>query len=72
MISKFQFDTICQLLNEGITNYVQLRQHVGLTSDELYEILNNFDYYSRHFEEQDRLAKIKAENSAKKKHWWRK
>ena len=72
MPTKFQFDSVCKLLASGVNNYVQIRQQVGLTSDELDDILANIDYYKKYFadqEQEETLAKLKQE---KKKPWWRK
>ena len=70
MITKFQFKAVCKLLSDGVNDYVQVRQRVGLTSTELDDIIKNFEYYANYFREQDRLAE-EAEKS-KKKHWWQK
>lgn len=72
MISKFQFESVMKLLSAGVTNYVQLRQQVGLTSDELDDILENIADYKKKFEEEDRLAEIAKLQQTKKKHWWQK
>ena len=69
MISKFQFDTVSKLVDSGVTNYVQIRQQVGLTSEELDDILEHVDYYNKKFAEEDRLKK-EAELKAQKKKWW--
>lgn len=72
MPTKFQFDSVCKLLASGVNNYVQIRQQVGLTSDELDDILANIDYYKKYFadqEQEETLAKLKHE---RKKPWWRK
>ena len=72
MPTKFQFDSVCKLLASGVNNYVQIRQQVGLTSDELDDILANIDYYKKYFadqEQEETLAKLKQE---RKKPWWRK
>lgn len=68
MITKFQFKAVSELLLRGVTNYIQIRQQVGLTSDELDDVIANYDYYQKYFEEQDRLDKLKE--APKKKHWW--
>ena len=72
MISRFQFAAVEKLVDSGVTNYVQIRQQVGLTSDQLNDILENVDYYHKYFEEQDRLEKQRLEEEAKrKKPWWK-
>ena len=72
MISKFQFDAVSELIDSGVTNYVQIRQHVGLTSEELDDILKNVDYYKSYFAEKERLAKLQELNERKnKKKWWK-
>ena len=68
MITKFQFKAVNELLAKGVTNYIQIRQQVGLTSDELDDVIANYDYYQRYFEELDRMEKLK--DTPKKKHWW--
>ena len=70
MVTKFQFKAISDLLANGVTNYIQIRQQVGLTSDELDDAIANYEYYQRYFEEQDRLNKLRE--APKKKHWWQK
>ena len=73
MVTKHQFESVCRLFSNGVNNYVQIRQQVGLTSNELDDIIANFDYYQTYFAEQDRLLKLReAENNNKKKHWWQK
>ena len=72
MVSRFQFEAVEKLVDSGVTNYVQIRQQVGLTSSELDDILNNVEYYHNMFEEQDRLEKLRELDEAKrKKHWWK-
>ncbi|MCR5528332.1 MAG: hypothetical protein K6F49_03845 [Saccharofermentans sp.] len=72
MVSRFQFDAVEKLIDSGVTNYVQIRQQVGLTSDQLNDILENVEYYHKYFEEQDRLEKQRLEEEAKrKKPWWK-
>jgi len=71
MITKFQFDTVSKLVDSGVTNYVQIRQQAGLTSDELDDILENVDYYNKKFAEEERLKKLQELNQ-KKKPWWKK
>ena len=68
MVTKFQFKAVSELLVNGATNYIQIRQQVGLTSDELDDVIANYDYYKRYFEEQEKLEKLKE--VPKKKHWW--
>lgn len=68
MVTKFQFKAVSELLVNGVTNYIQIRQQVGLTSDELDDVIANYDYYKRYFEEQEKLEKLKE--VSKKKHWW--
>lgn len=74
MIHKNQFETVKNLLAIGVKNYVQIRQMAGLTSDELDEIIEHFDYYAKKFAEEDRIAKEKELKSQKekKKPWWKK
>lgn len=72
MVSKHQFETVTKLLSIGVNNYVQIRQQAGLTSDELDEILENLDYYTKKFAEEDRLKKEQELKNQKKKHWWQK
>ena len=73
MISKHQFEQVSKLVDSGVTNYVQIRQQVGLTSDQLNDILENVEYYNEYFAEQDRKEKEQlAEEAKKKKRWWQK
>ena len=73
MISKHQFEQVSKLVDSGVTNYVQIRQQVGLTSDQLNDILENVEYYNEYFAEQDRKEKDQlAEEAKKKKRWWQK
>ena len=73
MISKHQFEQVSKLVDSGVTNYVQIRQQVGLTSDQLNDILKNVEYYNEYFAEQDRKEKEQlAEEAKKKKRWWQK
>jgi hypothetical protein len=73
MVTKFQFEQVSKLVDSGVTNYVQIRQQVGLTSDQLNDILENVEYYNQYFAEQDRLEQERlAEEARKKKHWWQK
>jgi hypothetical protein len=60
-----------ELIASGVTDYVQVRQKVGLTAEELDDIIRNRDYYSNYFAEQDRLQELR-ESKEKKKPWWRK
>lgn len=69
MISKFQFDTVSKLIDSGVTSYVQVRQQVGLTSDELDDIIENLDYYKEKFAEEDRI--LQENEKQKKKPWWK-
>ena len=71
MITKFQFKSVMELVASGVTDYVQVRQKVGLTAEELDDIIRNRDYYSNYFAEQDRLQELR-ESKEKKKPWWRK
>lgn len=71
MITKFQFKSVMELVASGVTDYVQVRQKVGLTAEELDDIIRNRDYYSNYFAEQDRLRELR-ESKEKKKPWWRK
>lgn len=73
MVTKFQFEQVSKLVDSGVTNYVQIRQQVGLTSDQLNDILENVEYYNQYFAEQDRIEQERlAEEARKKKHWWQK
>lgn len=72
MPSRFQFESVCKLLASGVNNYVQIRQQVGLTSDELDDIIDNMAYYKKHFAEQDQQKKIEDMQKEKKKPWWKK
>ena len=71
MISKNQFETVSQLIDSGVNNYVLIRQIAGLTSDELDDILENVDYYNKKFAEEDRLKKEAELKQTKKKPWWK-
>lgn len=71
MITKFQFRSVEKLVDNGVYNYVQLRQQVGLTSDELDDILENLEYYKKKFDEEDRLAEAERLAAEKKKPWWK-
>lgn len=68
MVTKHQFESVRKLVSSGVNNYVQIRQAVGLTASELDDIIENFDYYQRYFDEQTRLSQI--QDTPKKKHWW--
>lgn len=68
MVTKHQFESVRKLVSSGVNNYVQIRQAVGLTASELDDIIENFDYYQRYFDEQARLGQI--QDTQKKKHWW--
>lgn len=71
MVTKFQFRSVEKLIDSGVYNYVQIRQQVGLTAEELDDILENLEYYKKKFAEEDRLeteARLKGE---KKKPWWK-
>lgn len=70
MVTKFQFRSVEKLVDSGVSNYVQIRQQVGLTSDELDDIIENLDYYKKKFDEEDRLAEIERLKSEKKP-WWK-
>lgn len=72
MPTKFQFDSVCKLLASGVNNYVQIRQQVGLTSDELDDILANIDYYKKYFADQEQEETLAKLNHERKKPWWRK
>jgi hypothetical protein len=72
MITKHQFESVRKLFSNGVNNYVQIRQQVGLTSNELDDIIANFDYYQTYFEEQEKLLKLREAENTKKKHWWQK
>lgn len=66
MVSKFQFKAVDELLTSGVDNYVLIRQQVGLTSEELDDILNNYEYYQSQFG----VDSAVAEKPKQKKHWW--
>lgn len=68
-ITKFQFKSVDELLNQGIDDYVLLRQKVGLTAEQLDDILANREYYRDKFNQEDWNQKMQ-ENLPKKKHWW--
>lgn len=70
-ITKFQFKSVDELLNQGIDDYVLLRQKVGLTAEQLDDILENREYYRDKFNREDWNRKMQ-ENLPKKKHWWQK
>ena len=70
MPSRFQFESVMKLLAAGVNNNVQIRQQVGLTSDELDDIIDHIDYYKKRYAEEDRLAEIEKLKSEKKP-WWR-
>lgn len=72
MITKFQFRSVEKLVDSGVYNYVQIRQQVGLTSDELDDILENLKYYKKKFDEEDRIAEIEKLKEQKKPWWKRK
>lgn len=72
MITKFQFRSVEKLVDSGVYNYVQIRQQVGLTSDELDDIIENLDYYKKKFDEEDRIAEIEKLKGDKKLPWWKK
>ena len=72
MVTKFQFRSVEKLVDSGVYNYVQIRQQVGLTSDELDDILENLEYYKKKFDDEDRLAEIERLKSEKKPWWKRK
>lgn len=67
-ITKFQFRSVEELLNRGIDDYVLLRQKVGLTAEQLDDILANRDYYRDKFNREEWNAKMQA--NLPKKHWW--
>lgn len=71
MITKFQFRSVEKLIDSGVYNYVQIRQQVGLTAEELDDILENLEYYKKKFDDEDRReieARLKGE---KKQPWWK-
>lgn len=70
MITKFQFRSVEKLVDSGVYNYVQIRQQVGLTADELDDILENKDHYKQKFDEEDRLEAL-AKLNQEKKPWWK-
>ena len=71
MITKHQFETVSNLIDSGVDNYIQIRMKAGLTSDELDDILENVDYYNKKFAEEDRLKKEAELRNQKKKPWWK-
>ena len=72
MPTKFQFQTVTRLIAEGVTNYIQIRQQAGLTAEELDDILDNMDYYAKHFAEKDRQEALDRLNRInQKKPWWK-
>ena len=73
MISKNQFETVTKLLSIGVGNYVSIRQQAGLTAEELDDILENLEHYSKKFAEEDRIRKQQElqNSSNKKKPWWK-
>ena len=71
MITKFQFRSVEKLVDQGVYNYVQLRQQVGLTSSELDDILDNMEYYKQKFNAEDRLAEEEKRKAEQKKPWWK-
>ncbi len=70
MITEFQFRSFEKLINDGVTDYVQIRQRVGLTSQQLDDIIENIEYYQRYFDEQDKMKQLRE--PTKKKRWWQK
>ena len=72
MITKFQFRSVEKLIDSGVYNYVQIRQQVGLTAEELDDILENIDHYKHKFDEEDRIAEIEKLRHEKKPWWKRK
>jgi hypothetical protein len=56
-----------ELISSGVTDYVRIRQQVGLTSAELDDIIENREYYSEYFRKQTPVVE-----PPKKKHWWQK
>lgn len=71
MITKHQFETVSQLIDSGVADYIQIRMKAGLTSDELDDILENVEYYNKKFAEEDRLKKEAELKGQKKKPWWK-
>ena len=71
MPTKFQYDSVVKLLSSGVSNYVQIRQQVGLTSDELDDILDNMSYYANYFAQQEQEATLEKLKETKKKPWWK-
>lgn len=63
-ITRFQFETIKEQLEKGNDNWIDLRKSCGLTSEELNEILQNFEYYQSKFPP-------KEKEPQKKKSWWK-
>ena len=73
MVTKFQFDSVMKLLASGVKNYVTIRQQVGLTAEELDDIIENVDFYVKYFAEQERQDTLRKLNEEpKKKKWWQK
>ena len=73
MISRNQFESVRQLLASGVNNYVFIRQQAGLTAEELDDILENLEHYSKKFAEEERIRKQQElqNSSNKKKPWWK-
>ena len=71
MPTRFQFESVMKLLAAGVNNYVQIRQQVGLTAEDLDDILANAEFYKRKFEEEARQEKIKELQAEQKKPWWK-
>lgn len=62
-ITRFQFETIKEQLEKGNDNWIDLRKSCGLTSEELNEILQNFEYYQSKFPPK--------EEAPQKRPWWK-
>ena len=71
MVTRFQFESVMKLIDAGVTNYIQIRQQVGLTSDQLDDILQNIDYYKKYFAEQERLKTLNRLQRPEKRPWWK-
>lgn len=71
MISKNQFNSVYNLLESGVDNYIQIRQQAGLTSEELDDILENLDHYKQKFDEEERLEKVRQLAEQNKLPWWK-
>lgn len=73
MPTKFQFESVMKLIGAGVKDYIRIRQQVGLTSDELDDILNNISYYKEYFEKEEQIKTLKKLNGESENiPWWKK